>query len=260
MIRRPPRSTLFPYTTLFRSSDLLLRLDGHRAELSEHGIGLDQLALDVLVGWEAAGRLPQVELDVVRHVQPAQELLGGLLLGGVDVDRDRPGPRIAPRDRLELPPPADDELRHADLDRHLGLLGVVELPVERRVRHRHGRVARHEDRVGVIARIARLPGRAILCVWMLSHQNSTAWTASGWAGPDFQPFFASSALRRSWTGSIRSPPFAQIDQKNVNHPCGYFMPPTNPHLTLPSFCNRWEVLMSSSHVRGTSVSFRRSAR
>src|SRR3712207_8489181 len=25
MIRRPPRSTLFPYTTLFRSSDLLVR-------------------------------------------------------------------------------------------------------------------------------------------------------------------------------------------------------------------------------------------
>src|SRR3712207_7309298 len=27
MIRRPPRSTLFPYTTLFRSRDLLVRLD-----------------------------------------------------------------------------------------------------------------------------------------------------------------------------------------------------------------------------------------
>src|SRR3712207_8115961 len=29
MIRRPPRSTLFPYTTLFRS-----RLDGHRGSLA----------------------------------------------------------------------------------------------------------------------------------------------------------------------------------------------------------------------------------
>src|SRR3712207_7728417 len=29
MIRRPPRSTLFPYTTLFRSRDA--RLDGHAA-------------------------------------------------------------------------------------------------------------------------------------------------------------------------------------------------------------------------------------
>src|SRR2546429_9495889 len=27
MIRRPPRSTLFPYTTLFRSRDVVLRLD-----------------------------------------------------------------------------------------------------------------------------------------------------------------------------------------------------------------------------------------
>src|SRR3712207_7343000 len=30
MIRRPPRSTLFPYTTLFRSCDYVLRpVDGH---------------------------------------------------------------------------------------------------------------------------------------------------------------------------------------------------------------------------------------
>src|SRR3712207_7230454 len=30
MIRRPPRSTLFPYTTLFRSLHVLLRLEHHR--------------------------------------------------------------------------------------------------------------------------------------------------------------------------------------------------------------------------------------
>src|SRR2546425_8913290 len=29
MIRRPPRSTLFPYTTLFRSIDVLLRTGAH---------------------------------------------------------------------------------------------------------------------------------------------------------------------------------------------------------------------------------------
>ena len=28
MIRRPPRSTLFPYTTLFRSGDVITRFDG----------------------------------------------------------------------------------------------------------------------------------------------------------------------------------------------------------------------------------------
>src|SRR2546425_7219297 len=32
MIRRPPRSTLFPYTTLFRSLELERRRDGHRRE------------------------------------------------------------------------------------------------------------------------------------------------------------------------------------------------------------------------------------
>src|SRR3712207_9470666 len=30
MIRRPPRSTLFPYTTLFRSGPVLLALPAHR--------------------------------------------------------------------------------------------------------------------------------------------------------------------------------------------------------------------------------------
>src|SRR3712207_7483867 len=35
MIRRPPRSTLFPYTTLFRSTDQVLRLV-HDIALAEH--------------------------------------------------------------------------------------------------------------------------------------------------------------------------------------------------------------------------------
>src|SRR2546425_7801941 len=34
MIRRPPRSTLFPYTTLFRS------FEGHRDQLKEYVIGV----------------------------------------------------------------------------------------------------------------------------------------------------------------------------------------------------------------------------
>src|SRR5688572_32275205 len=33
MIRRPPRSTLFPYTTLFRSPLLAIRADGTKVEL-----------------------------------------------------------------------------------------------------------------------------------------------------------------------------------------------------------------------------------
>src|SRR3712207_8862386 len=37
MIRRPPRSTLFPYTTLFRSSE---RRDGERGEQREESDGV----------------------------------------------------------------------------------------------------------------------------------------------------------------------------------------------------------------------------
>src|SRR5260370_3752878 len=38
MIRRPPRSTLFPYTTLFRSGDLdLLLLGAHSALIANNG-------------------------------------------------------------------------------------------------------------------------------------------------------------------------------------------------------------------------------
>src|SRR3712207_8177481 len=41
MIRRPPRSTLFPYTTLFRSVDLQQDLDRifHRGRRGEHRVG-----------------------------------------------------------------------------------------------------------------------------------------------------------------------------------------------------------------------------
>src|SRR5258708_8023496 len=43
MIRRPPRSTLFPYTTLFRSAKLERQIYGQRSERSSRLI--DQLAL-----------------------------------------------------------------------------------------------------------------------------------------------------------------------------------------------------------------------
>src|SRR5256885_8023163 len=38
MIRRPPRSTLFPYTTLFRSQNALLALDPQLALLPRAGL------------------------------------------------------------------------------------------------------------------------------------------------------------------------------------------------------------------------------
>src|SRR5256885_12037308 len=41
MIRRPPRSTLFPYTTLFRSDDPLLRIGEQRGGFQVGGNSID---------------------------------------------------------------------------------------------------------------------------------------------------------------------------------------------------------------------------
>src|SRR3712207_7892089 len=61
MIRRPPRSTLFPYTTLFRSQPAVgeddLRRPGDRVQHPEQ----DVLAADVVVLEQQ--RLPQRELQ-----------------------------------------------------------------------------------------------------------------------------------------------------------------------------------------------------
>src|SRR2546425_12006502 len=55
MIRRPPRSTLFPYTTLFRSErPRLLRQEGVRA-------GLDEKATGALGGDRAAEPLARLD-------------------------------------------------------------------------------------------------------------------------------------------------------------------------------------------------------
>src|SRR2546422_8170230 len=59
MIRRPPRSTLFPYTTLFRSQDAIARFAARwgaleEAKLRGHALagtpGADQVVRDIL-GW-----------------------------------------------------------------------------------------------------------------------------------------------------------------------------------------------------------------
>src|SRR3712207_7782759 len=53
MIRRPPRSTLFPYTTLFRSDGPGTELVGRDVELTTFDAALDRLGRD---------RVPAVEL------------------------------------------------------------------------------------------------------------------------------------------------------------------------------------------------------
>src|SRR3712207_8674109 len=54
MIRRPPRSTLFPYTTLFRSSEVRAAwLDGHEigTHFNGHFCGDDGVALWTPADW-----------------------------------------------------------------------------------------------------------------------------------------------------------------------------------------------------------------
>src|SRR5258708_29565506 len=46
MIRRPPRSTLFPYTTLFRSRDFLVEIFGNDVNLSFKVLGILHEILD----------------------------------------------------------------------------------------------------------------------------------------------------------------------------------------------------------------------
>src|ERR1035438_797279 len=76
MIRRPPRSTLFPYTTLFRSDGLLLQrnpggVDGSQQGCRSHGGG----ALDVVVeGTEAVAiAAEKLQSVVAGEVFPLQQ-------------------------------------------------------------------------------------------------------------------------------------------------------------------------------------------
>src|SRR6266498_4941923 len=54
MIRRPPRSTLFPYTTLFRSILLLVLAVGHVMIMHVFGQGVDRVDFGfVAVRWQS---------------------------------------------------------------------------------------------------------------------------------------------------------------------------------------------------------------
>src|SRR3712207_1510843 len=84
MIRRPPRSTLFPYTTLFRSLHLVVagQVDGHALDLLELGgdVVLDPPGVEHGVG-EDAGEHDRDQQEHRRDDDP----------------RDQPPPRPAGR-------------------------------------------------------------------------------------------------------------------------------------------------------------------
>src|SRR2546430_4206225 len=67
MIRRPPRSTLFPYTTLFRS---LLRLGTRYSRGLRQESGLSPYRAEVM----GQGRTPSVECRSIERVQPPPDV------------------------------------------------------------------------------------------------------------------------------------------------------------------------------------------
>ena len=77
MIRRPPRSTLFPYTTLFRSG-----VDGYLARIwriQDNGVGATQVNID-LSGVTITGATNPEDLVLLRSEEHTSELQSPMYL------------------------------------------------------------------------------------------------------------------------------------------------------------------------------------
>src|SRR2546423_14343072 len=63
MIRRPPRSTLFPYTTLFRSDNGDMYVDGHKAasDVRDEFVSVTEKLMDELA--QCYNVLPQLDIN-----------------------------------------------------------------------------------------------------------------------------------------------------------------------------------------------------
>src|SRR3712207_7572136 len=72
MIRRPPRSTLFPYTTLFRSSAVPDSVPANRREhhgRGDRGVWQDSDARTLCFKWRRMGEAA-LHISIYRHIFP----------------------------------------------------------------------------------------------------------------------------------------------------------------------------------------------
>src|SRR3712207_8075729 len=102
MIRRPPRSTLFPYTTLFRSAEV----DGHpalvRDDVARHPAldphGVEALAVAAAVDVDLAGLVAGRSEEHTSELQSRQYLVCRLLLENKKTHL--PSTSVPPADQL----------------------------------------------------------------------------------------------------------------------------------------------------------------
>src|SRR3712207_9381922 len=108
MIRRPPRSTLFPYTTLFRS-------DGRGVEIIDPGLhntdaGPDFFNAKVKIAdtlWVGNVEIHDRASDWYRHGHDRDSRYNNVILhvcGTIDAEISDEKGRLLPQMRLEVPP------------------------------------------------------------------------------------------------------------------------------------------------------------
>src|SRR2546429_2110436 len=162
MIRRPPRSTLFPYTTLFRSP----LVGGRRAPRRPAGLGLERfvhaLVPAILLrmrGLDQLGANPQLDPPHRERREPPKGIRGERR---AVIGADPLGEPVAAKEacehgptgldrRLEQAAAAEQEARRAILDRErvaVHPIAGAELPFE----------VRGPDRIGLIERRVWPPG------------------------------------------------------------------------------------------------------
>src|SRR2546430_5412725 len=103
MIRRPPRSTLFPYTTLFRSLTPAAELQRVDVTPFEHalraGVGSVMSAFVAFPAWDRSGRAASFSPEILGYLRGTLNFTGlvvtdALIMAGASAAPPRPPPPL----------------------------------------------------------------------------------------------------------------------------------------------------------------------